>query len=124
MTFSDPGLIDPPNIQATTPGTTPPSTTVPADDNLDLNKVPHPRNTSFSTSQVCEPYLTLRLIYRGLIQLLFQAESPKHHSTGDHKQSLSAGPAQNANNLVTTIANSDSQLKYENDRLKLALAHR
>ncbi|KAK7595230.1 hypothetical protein V9T40_001663 [Parthenolecanium corni] len=102
VTFSDPGLIDPPNIQATTPGTTTPSATVPADDSLDLNKVPHPRNTSLSTSQ---------------------AESPKHHTISDHKPSQSSGMAQNSNNLVTTIANNDSQLKYENDRLKLALAH-
>ncbi|XKL64298.1 hypothetical protein PGB90_004384 [Kerria lacca] len=98
VTFSDPGLIDPPNIQATTPGTTPPSTAMPIDDGTDLNKTPHPRNTSLSS----------------------QAESPKHHISGDHKSTIQA---QNANSLVTTIANTDSQLKYENDRLKLALAH-
>ncbi|XP_065206693.1 homer protein homolog 2 [Planococcus citri] len=99
VTFSDPGLIDPPNMQPTTPGTTPPSTTIP-EDATDGSKIPHQRNTSLSATQV---------------------ESPKHHATNEHKQSQS--PAQNQNTLVTTIANTDSQLKYENDRLKLALAH-
>lgn len=56
---------------------------------------------------------------------ILKAESPKHHAANENKQNQSSVQAQNTNNIVTTtVSGTDSQLKYENDRLKLALAHR
>lgn len=50
VTFSDPGLIEPPNMQATTP----PNTVISIDEYNEYSRTPNQRNTSFSLSQVIQ----------------------------------------------------------------------
>lgn len=105
-------IIEPPNMTPTEPNTTPEDTNLPEQM---INQIQISKNMMISNANHVIKYSKiyyLNILYNNLYIRIKAAESPKHQVNND-------GRVSGGNSMM-----SESQLKYENERLKLALTHR